>query len=370
TIIAVDGRPVSRQAQLRHRIVSRYAGDEVTIGARRGTEKLERRLTLVRELPPYERPMLGLLPMRDPSAGGVEVRAVDAGGPAEKAGVRPGDRITAIDSKPIKKRDDLIAQLAGKSVGDTVSVKVTRGSESLALPVPLAAWNASVSPTLPAARKQAGELPAERPAVGEVKISIPEFKNECTAYVPDNNDPRVAYGVVVWPQAANKSPGAELIDAWKELAEANDLILLVPRSAEREGWKPGEAEFIRKALAEVIEKYNVEPARTIVYAADTSAPIAWRSALALGGVVSGLVAVDAPPPPGVQLPSSDPGRPLAVYVARFADSPSARRLDATVRDLRAKKHSVTVKDLPGRVSAFNEAQREELVRWIDVLDRL
>jgi hypothetical protein len=369
TIVGVDGRPVERQAQLRHRVLSRYAGDELTLVVRRGAEKLERRVTLARELPPYERPLLGILPMRDPRTDEVMVRAVDVGGPAEKSGIKPGDRISAVDAKPVKTRDDVLEQLANKSVGEIVPVRFTRDGVSQTVRVELAAWHASVRDDLPIARRPAADLPTERPATGAIKIAVPELKNACAAYVPASYDPRVAYGVVIWPQVSAKSSTDALIDAWKPMCDAGDLIFLAPQSAERDGWRPGELEFIRKVLADVATKHNVDPARTVIVATDTSAPIAWRAALAARGSISGIVASDAPPT-GVTIPSADPGRSFATYVLRYADSPGVRRLDATIRDLRAKKHSVTVKDLPGRPSPLTEAHREEIARWIDVLDRL
>jgi S1-C subfamily serine protease len=85
---------------------------------------------------------------------GVLISAVVDGGPAEQAGLRGGDRqvtvrgypvrsggdiITAIDGEPIYSFDEMIAYLAAyKQVGQSVTVTIKRGTETLQMPVTLA----------------------------------------------------------------------------------------------------------------------------------------------------------------------------------------------------------------------------------------
>lgn len=56
----------------------------------------------------------------------VMVRRVHAGGPAEKAGLVPGDLITSIDGHEVTTRSDVNARLAELSVGGTVRLEVRR----------------------------------------------------------------------------------------------------------------------------------------------------------------------------------------------------------------------------------------------------
>jgi putative serine protease PepD len=56
--------------------------------------------------------------------GGVLVAGVTPGGPAAKAGIKPGDIIVAVDGKPTPTADVLVAVLAGLKPGQRVSVKV------------------------------------------------------------------------------------------------------------------------------------------------------------------------------------------------------------------------------------------------------
>jgi S1-C subfamily serine protease len=60
-------------------------------------------------------------------------------GPAEKAGLRPGDVIVKFNGKPIGKPDELIAEIRSRTPGDKVSITFQRGSEQKTVSLTLAA---------------------------------------------------------------------------------------------------------------------------------------------------------------------------------------------------------------------------------------
>ncbi len=57
---------------------------------------------------------------------GVLVQEVQPGGPADKAGLKPGDIITTIDGRPIKDGDDLVNEIASRRPGSTVRLGFLR----------------------------------------------------------------------------------------------------------------------------------------------------------------------------------------------------------------------------------------------------
>lgn len=69
---------------------------------------------------------------------GLLVRGVEAGTPAERAGVRRGDLIVSIAETPVSAIDDLYAALDRADEGSTVELGILRGVEELRLPVALA----------------------------------------------------------------------------------------------------------------------------------------------------------------------------------------------------------------------------------------
>jgi len=54
---------------------------------------------------------------------------VEKGGPADKAGLKPGDVITAIDGRPMISGDQLIVTIRSKAPGDKIKVTYRRGGE-------------------------------------------------------------------------------------------------------------------------------------------------------------------------------------------------------------------------------------------------
>ncbi len=109
TIVEIDGQPVIRQAQVKELVSPRYAGETIKLVVLRGEERLQREITLVETLQPYAHPFLGLLPMRDSATAEkpLVVRYVYPGSPAEKAGLKAGDRVMAIGEEKIAHRADL-----------------------------------------------------------------------------------------------------------------------------------------------------------------------------------------------------------------------------------------------------------------------
>jgi serine protease Do len=67
--------------------------------------------------------------------GGVVVAAVDPGGPADRAGIKAGDRIVAVNDTPVDNTDELAAVLATVKPGTTVPVEVVRDGKKLSIEV-------------------------------------------------------------------------------------------------------------------------------------------------------------------------------------------------------------------------------------------
>jgi membrane-associated protease RseP (regulator of RpoE activity) len=79
------------------------------------------------------------------AATGVLVNSVISGSPAEKAGIKAQDVITAVDGKEVKSPTDLSQTVLGHKVGDTIKVTINRSGQSQELSVTLE----SISNVLP-----------------------------------------------------------------------------------------------------------------------------------------------------------------------------------------------------------------------------
>ncbi|WP_143220022.1 S1C family serine protease, partial [Actinomadura sp. CNU-125] len=91
--------------------------------------------------------LLGVLPDPRYQQGGARIlpepvqgqQPVTPNGPADKAGLKPGDVITKIDERPIQDATDLIAQIRSKAPGDQVKVTYERGGKESTVTVTLGA---------------------------------------------------------------------------------------------------------------------------------------------------------------------------------------------------------------------------------------
>jgi putative serine protease PepD len=69
------------------------------------------------------------VPAAGGSDGGVYLRSVVPGAPADRAGLEPGDIVTGIDGKPVTSTDDLAAVTLTRKPGDTVTIRYTRDGQ-------------------------------------------------------------------------------------------------------------------------------------------------------------------------------------------------------------------------------------------------
>lgn len=68
---------------------------------------------------------------------GVLVKAIYTGGPADRAGLRPGDVVRAVDGREVDDPEALRFRVATREVGSTIRLSVLRGGRPLEVSVPL-----------------------------------------------------------------------------------------------------------------------------------------------------------------------------------------------------------------------------------------
>ena len=81
-----------------------------------------------RDLTPYVRQALKIS-----ARNGALIWSTDIGGPAEKAGLEPGDVVVQVDGKTVNNRDSLLTNLLSRTVGEKLTLKIRRGEQELEL---------------------------------------------------------------------------------------------------------------------------------------------------------------------------------------------------------------------------------------------
>lgn len=373
-VIEIDSEPISTQIDLKSQLGGRYAGDTIQVAVLRGEERIERELTLTDKLEPYEHPFLGILPMRPrTSADGVRVRYVYKDSPADRIGIAAGDTITAFAEEELTSAGELLEKLNAHAAGDRVTIGFRHGAETLNREVVLATLPTALPGELPPGRDESESAPAEENVggalqTGKIELKIPEFQNECLAYVPENYDPGRAHGIVLWLHAPGGFDDDELVARWESICRKYALILLAPKASDPARWQPNELEFIRKVVDQVRSTYNIDPARIVAHGEKNGGVVAYVFAFANRDLIRAAAAVDAPPVGNI--PDNDPLLRLAIYSAGAKNSRFARQIQAGLAELSDMKYPVSVKPLGDEPRELNDLEREELARWIDTLDRL
>jgi Zn-dependent M28 family amino/carboxypeptidase len=76
-------------------------------------------------------PKLGLMPRYDGGGDGMEISGIMPGGAAEAAGMKKGDKITAIAGKPVKSVQDYMAAMSGLKRGEDVEITIDRDGKPM-----------------------------------------------------------------------------------------------------------------------------------------------------------------------------------------------------------------------------------------------
>jgi serine protease Do len=383
-IVEIDGRAITRGAEVKEELGRRYAGQSVRIAVMRGKERIERSVELAAKLEPFQHGFLGVLPMRTSDPQGVVVRFVYPKSPADVAGIATGDVLVSANGKTVRSRGELATAVCELEPGNELALDLRRAGQSLGRKVVLAAPTEDLPPAdLPPATqgirdqglgikttKDAGagtvkpKTPAPNPAGSRLKI--PEFPNDVWCYVPESRTE--TYGLVVWLHAPGSFDWKRALDAWKPLCDRDGLILVAPKSSDPTRWLPNEANLVARLVVQIMTTHPVDAARVVIHGYEGGGTMAFLAGFRNREFIRAVAAVEAAPLGSP--PENDALHWLSVYVAWAGKSPAASSVDRALYALRRAKIPVTEKKL-GETPRYLDAQElAELARWIDTLDRI
>jgi serine protease Do len=375
-IVEIEGRKIGRAAEIKEEMARRYAGDKIRIKLLRDGKPVEAQLELVEKLDPYAHPFLGILPTRDLPAGtpaspaGVKVRYVYKESPAAKAGLSAGDVLVSLAGQPILDAARLRRRITDFQPGDKVEAEFRRDRETRKATIVLAGLPEAVpeGPLPPARRKSDAKPAGERPEVGSFTMQAGSLDSQARLYVPNDYDPAVPCGLVLWLHGKGGLKQEQLVARWKPHCDRDRLILLAPKSADADHWALHELELIRTLITQVRARYAIDPDRVVAAGEEEGGTLACLAALELADTFSGAAAIDARI--GGRTAENEPDHRLAFYVVRPGKGRAAQGVDEAVSSLRSLKFPVTVKDLGEKPLPLSDDGLAELVRWIDTLDRI
>jgi serine protease Do len=398
-IVEVDGRKVTRPAQVRHVLGSKLEGDKLPISVRRGEQTLQAELTLVGELPPFEAGFLGVLPTREkigqPIGEGVGVRWVYADSPAVKSGLKTRDRIIKFRDQPITSAAQLTDLVSRVRPTEKASVVILRDGQEVSLETTLAPYpdqipndlTSSVIEAVPEevkpndkrpgddkAEQKAGDKAAtddkDRPRSGRFTEQVEDSKNSYWAFVPESYNAAYAYALVVWLHPPTDTLEATVYDLWKSDCERRGIILLGPKAANvAAGWQANEAEFVQETVVAFQKKYSIDASRVVLHGFADSGPFATHLAFKHRDLFRGLALAAAPilerPPENL------PEYRLQFHLVCGAKDRVHPFIDRNVASLKALKYPTSFTSLSDLEHRYPNADGvDAMARWIDSLDRL
>lgn len=415
-IVEINGKPIHSQTDMRFALGTVYGGDSVRVVAMRGDERLERTITLVGEMPAFRHAFLGILPMRSateptsksednkaaketakadnepaedtddedkdkadaagdqeegPSGAGVVVRAVYAGGPAAEAGIQRGDQIVEINGTKVAGIDEAIQAVNNIVPDSKVDLKIERDGKPKDVSLTATHLLSNVPADLPQAFEPVAAADAARAAAGEATdLKLPEFPHTCRLYVPKSQAAGQPLGALLWLQSQKDLKPADIIRQWQSICDRDGLLLIVPTPKNGDHWERPDLEYLHRLAEQVIAKFRIDPRRFVVGGHGSTGSIAWPLTFASREMVRGIATSAAALPRQVQVPPNDPGQRLAVYAAVPPNKDAAAPISQGLKKVADAGYNVTTITTVATKGELSEAERGELARWIDTLDRL
>jgi poly(3-hydroxybutyrate) depolymerase len=243
---------------------------------------------------------------------------------------------------------------------------VEREQKPLELELQLAPLTSNLLEQLPA--ETFVPPPEVQGAKGLLTLKLPEEKQDCFVYVPDNYHANLPHALLVWLAPPGEFNKQELEKRWKALSAEYHFIVIAPRPVQAGVWQRGEVAVVRKFIELAQTNYAIDKHRIAVHGRQISGSMAWHCALAHRNLIRGVAVVDAPLPERVE-PSNDPVQRLFVWSAWAKDAPKRDAIEAGQERLRAGKVPLWSESLDMNRD-LNATEQTQLIRWLDTLDRL
>jgi len=380
-ILSIDGRSVRRIADARHALTPRQAGDTVEVVIRRGPEDTPEdvtvRATLVEQLPPWRRTMLGLIPVRQAATkdrrakpSPLEVGWVWPDSPADRAGIEPGDIITAAATvpedgspatlQPIASGGELAGLLGGLAADTKVVLQRQRADDQQQIRLAVV----PLPPIPPVAVPD-----TEATAATVVKLEAPDLAEPGWALLPTVPEEEPLGTLVFFPEPTgplSKQDADTLLASWQAAVGRYRVAVVVLGSSEQTRWSRSDLDRVGRSLDALAGRRRLDPTRIAFAGRGAGGSFAWLAADRFANVVRGVGMLDAVLPRRVTI---QPASPAAFRWVLLGESAENTMTGTAKEQASFDREQLMQAGLPvGEISPGTDADRAAFwCRWVETL---
>lgn len=359
--------PVRNHSEFKHVLGPADAGGRIVLEVERGGEKRQVECELVKELPSYREPYLGILIEPGTESKLPMVRGVIPESPAQKAGIEVGERIESIGGQGITQDRSLDVRLGNLNYRETVPIVLKReDGTTRELSVPLVAspendieWEY---------RFQAPALEGERKGVqvgvGTVQLPLGDVKNKSFAIVPSTYREDIAHGLLVIYADAGEQNQKQWSEAWEAFAGEHRWIIAVAQSAGETGWTFEEIEIGNRVQNWVTRTYSIDRRRIVSGGIGSGSLLAYITAAQSPELFRGVWLSNAKVTARVRVLPSEPFKATHYFI-----NGTDKGVEAFVERLRQSGYSVQSNSSDLETSRLMESPLlGPLQRWMRLLE--
>jgi len=383
-IVALGNRsdrlqPIENHSQLKHILGPLDAGQTLAIVVDRNGERKSFECQLIKELPTYREPYLGILvePIASETVGatgsGLRISGLIPESPAKESGLSVGDEILEIGGEVIDSSHPIESRLASKDYRERVMLKVRGADQSertvdlqlKARPESDLEWD--YRPKLPEERKPADSKeanPGKETSKGTVQLPLGDVKNKAFAIVPTNYREDIPHGVLVLFGEAGAQNQTQWSNAWDLFAREHRWIVAVAQSADEKGWSFDEIEIGQRLQSYLTQNYNIDPRRIAFGGVESGSLLAYITAVQNPELVRGVWLCNPKLPQQIRMPPCEPFKAIQFFV-----NGKEKSLDRFVEVARGAGYAVQRSSTEVEVAKIAESTvLGPLQRWLRLLE--
>ncbi len=407
TIIAAGGKKVELLAHLRHALGPTDAGSDFTFTVRRDGKPIELKCTLVEQVPTYRSRYLGI-EADNLLAGGVRIAKVLPKSPAAESKLKVGMQIVQCNGIDIKTTTDLRQQVSVAELDGPLKLKVidpanNKGDQTQTIEVNCDV--AILSNKIDSSAATESSRSSATNKIEDIELTLGDFPNKAWAWCPtvdaavddaaspdakatdaqpadaanaknedakgeaakkaDGNKIRQEFGLVIVLPEPGEIDRNKLREVWLPVVREGYCVAVI-QSGNKSRWSAEEIELIERVRAQITEKRDIDPARTVSCGQGVGGRLALVGARASTGKIAGAVTV-ATSLDGVRVQQENSPSATLHFLFIGAHDAHAEFLEL-LQKLGFPAAEVAVPDLgPGK---WEQVPMDSLLNWLVGLGRI